>query len=257
MLTENIVKGIIINVLFISLIILFCILLVKLYIKKTKEHNQKELAFQKTLTQTILETQEQVLNNLAQELHDDAGQQLTAINFQIENLKLDQPQWQPQLQPIGESVQQVAQTIRSLSHSMTHQLLLQNTLSDVMEKEIKRLNRNSRVALVFQYDKQEIGLPENEKIILYRIFQECLNNALKHAQANQILVRWLASDPKTLLITDDGVGFEPDWNSNHSMGLTTMQQRAMLIGYELTIISHLGKGTEIIIIDKKSDYGKN
>jgi glucose-6-phosphate-specific signal transduction histidine kinase len=83
----KIALGILLSIAFTCLIFLFCLALIKLYIKKIKEHNQKELNFQKELNTTIIETQEQVLNNISQDLHDDAGQQLTYINLQLEYLK--------------------------------------------------------------------------------------------------------------------------------------------------------------------------
>jgi glucose-6-phosphate-specific signal transduction histidine kinase len=90
---KDIAFGIIISLLFISLVVLFCVIIIKLYVQKIKKYNkelyQKDLDHERNLNTTIVETQEQVLQNISQELHDDAGQQLTVINFQLENLKLD------------------------------------------------------------------------------------------------------------------------------------------------------------------------
>ena len=140
---DNIAYGIIIGMLFISLVLLFCILLVKLYIRKIKNYTaviyQKDIDFQKSLNQTIIETQEQVLNNISQDLHDDAGQQLTYINFQLENLKLDSEGMHETLQPLSDSVRQLSDSIRSISHSLNNQLLLQQDLFKAMEAETIRL----------------------------------------------------------------------------------------------------------------------
>ena len=82
---SNITFGIVTILLFVTLIVLFCIILIKLYVRKIKNYTkviyQKDIDFQKSLNETIIETQEQVLNNISQDLHDDAGQQLTYINF--------------------------------------------------------------------------------------------------------------------------------------------------------------------------------
>src|SRR5690606_6684395 len=109
---SNIAFGILIAVFFISLIVLFCVLIVKLYINKIKTYTrviyEKDLEFQRTLNTTIIETQEQVLTNISHDLHDDAGQQLTYINFQLENLKLDSPDLQNIMAPVSESLTQLS-----------------------------------------------------------------------------------------------------------------------------------------------------
>ena len=115
---NDIALGIIISLLFISLVVVFCAVLIKLYIKKINEHNQKEIQFQKTLNASILETQEQLLNSISQDLHDDAGQQLTVINFQLENLKLDINDIDNKLEAVSTSVAQLANSLRKISHSL-------------------------------------------------------------------------------------------------------------------------------------------
>ena len=104
----KIILGIIISLLFISLVIIFCAVIIKLYIKKIKEHNIKELEFQKTLNQTIVETQEQVFENISQDLHDDIGQQLTFVNFQLEKVKLDATNQIDDLEKLTNSISKVS-----------------------------------------------------------------------------------------------------------------------------------------------------
>ena len=138
--TFEIAFGIIVVFLLVCLIILFCGLLIKLYIYKVKKYTrvifQKDIDFQKTLNTTIIETQEQVLKNISQDLHDDAGQQLTYINFQLENLKLDAPEFSSTLQPISESVSLLSSSIRGISHSLNNQLLRQHDLLKAIESEL-------------------------------------------------------------------------------------------------------------------------
>jgi len=105
---DKIVYGIVIGFLFIGTMLFFCVILIRLYFKKIKKYTrllyQKDLDFQKDLTTTIIETQEQVLENISKDLHDDTGQQLTVINFQLENLKLDSPKRQEELAPLSDSI---------------------------------------------------------------------------------------------------------------------------------------------------------
>ncbi len=250
---EELISGIIISIAFISLIVLFCVLLVKLYIKKIKDHTQKELAFQETLKEAIIETQEQVLQNVSKDLHDDAGQQLTSINFQLENLKLDSPDLEKALAPISASVGQLSQSIRSISHSLNNQLELQQDVIKAIESEIARLKKNKRVTITFAFEalvsKQ---FTSNESIFIYRIFQECINNSLKHSKATEINIAISTKPEFELVFSDNGVGFDTQKNTSEaSMGLSNMKTRSQHINYGLTIDSKQGAGTTIILSETK------
>ncbi len=251
---KYIVFGIIISLLFFSIVIIFCLFLGKLYIKKIKEHNEKQLAFHKTLNETIIETQEQVLNNISQDLHDDAGQQLTYINFQLENLKLDSPELQETLSPISQSVGQLSQSIRSISHALNNQLLLQQDLIKAIATEVERLQKNTKVVLTFAMEetpKKKFSV--NEKIFIYRIFQECLNNSFKHAKATEVNIQINTGMGFEMQITDNGKGFDLTEAANKkSMGLLNMKNRAESIDYTLDITAAPGKGTTVLLTQNKT-----
>lgn len=254
---NNVAFGIIIGLLFVSLLILFCVVLVKLYIRKIKNYTeviyQKDIDFQKTVNQTILETQEQVLQNISQDLHDDAGQQLTYINFQIENLKLDSPELNQTLQPLSESVGNLSQSIRNISHSLNSQMLLQQDLIKAIESEIIRLQKGS-IPIHFDLKGESKRIfSTNEKIVIYRIFQEIMNNCFKHSKASLIEIRLKANPDFEMVISDNGKGFDYEKikNSTATIGLQNIISRAAIIDYSVTIWSENGKGTKITLTEKK------
>lgn len=250
---DKIVLGIIIGFFFIVFLLFFCVVLIRLYFTKinayTQQLFQKDLDFQKTLTTTIIETQEQVLNNISQDLHDDAGQQLTYINFQLENLKLDSPALQETLAPLSASVTQLSQSVRSISHALNNQLVLQQDLVKSMAAETERLQKNAKASLQFTFEEQvHKHFSANEKIFIYRIFQECLNNCFKHSKATFIDIHVSTQPHFKMVIADNGKGFSPDAVKNQkSMGLANMTHRASSIGYALTIDSAPGAGTRITL----------
>ncbi len=255
--TYNIARGIIVGLMFISLATLFCVLFVKLYIKKIKNYTrviyEKDIEFQKSLTAAIIETQEQVLTNISQDLHDDAGQQLTYINFQLENLKFDSPQMETTLQPVSDSVRNLANTIRRISHSLNNQMLLQDDFLKAFAAEVSRM-KNDTVTISLdapQNFPRELGT--NEKIVIYRIFQELVNNSLKHAQASHINIT-LKCDPFfTLIVKDNGNGFDPSAvKSNQTLGISSMISRATAINYRFDVASEKGKGTTITLTENES-----
>src|SRR5690606_33865453 len=200
--------GIIIVVLLVSLVVLFCAILIKLYISKITKYNkvlyEKEIEHQKQINQSIIETQEQVLQNISQELHDDAGQQLTYINFRLENLKLDSDEFHLKLDPVSDAVSQLSFSIRNLSHSLNNHILSQQDLLKAVETEVKRINQLNKIKIDFQAPKnQSTNLSTNEKIVIYRIFQELVNNALKHSEAKNIIVSVSISPYFKMIISDD------------------------------------------------------
>lgn len=255
---NNIAFGIIIGLLFVCLVVLFCAILIKLYIRKIRNYTaliyQKDLEFQKAINETIIETQEQVLNNISQDLHDDAGQQLTYINFQIENLKLDSGEMHTVLQPLSDSVRRLSDSVRSISHALSNQLLLQQDLFKAMEAEALRLQKNDRIDISFEI-KGKAGktFSVHEKIMIYRIYQEILSNIFKHAKATSVAIELLDGPYFTLHITDNGKGFDPEKTKNGTtLGLHGMVQRAAIINYTLNINSAPGKGTAIMLSENQN-----
>jgi signal transduction histidine kinase len=227
-----------------------------------KEKNQFEetisrnhIDFQKTINNTILETQEQVLQNISQDLHDDAGQQLTVINFQLENLKLDSQELDSALTPISKSVNELSKSIRSISHSLNNQLLSQQNLIKAIEIEVDRLQENKSIKINFVHDASNVQLFDtNQKIVLYRIFQETINNILKHSKASIIDINIKYNPKFEIKISDNGQGFDLQQisNSKHSLGLKNIINRAKIINFEAQIFSEIGNGTVVIL----SDLGK-
>ena len=253
---DNIAFGIVISVLFVSMLVLFCALLIKLYINKIKNYTrliyQKDLEYQKTLNITILETQEQVLNNISQDLHDDAGQQLTYINFMVENLKLDKPEINDTLNPLSQSIVTLSNSIRSISHSLNSQLLVQESLFKAIEAEVQRLNTNTRINFdfVFKGTRKKV-FDSNEKIVIYRIFQEVINNTLKHSEATVVNVTLKTEPFFEMIITDNGKGFDFNQSDEKSgMGLKNIIKRAEIINFRVAIDTVPEKGTTITVSER-------
>jgi len=254
---NQIVLGIIIAFIFIGLILFFCVILIRLYFNKIRKYtellHEKDLDFQKAITQTVIETQEQVLNNISEDLHDDAGQQLTYINFQIENMKLDSPELEKILDPVSQSLGNLSKSIRSISHALNSQLLLQQDVIKAIIIEIERLQKNNKIEIIYSFEEIAVKkFSDNEKIIIYRIFQECISNILKHAKASKMNVSITTKPHFKMIITDNGKGFNStDKKDQLSLGLTNMANRANSIAYHLAIESEVGSGTTITLSENK------
>ncbi len=244
--------GIMTILIFVLIILLFCFIIIKLYIQKAKKHQQeiyqKNINFQKTINATILETQEQLLRSISDDLHDDAGQQLTVINFQLENLKLDFPA--NNLNSVSDSVTKLSQTIRQISHSLSSNWLDKNGLFGAIESEINRIQKNRTIQISFVNQSIENQKLSNDvQIVLYRIFQEIINNILKHAKASEIEILIKSDSNFEMQIKDNGIGFdsgETITNLN-SLGLQNLVKRAEIIDYSIQFISEINQGCTVVV----------
>ncbi len=250
--------GIIVVFLLVCLIILFCGLLIKLYIHKVKKYTsliyQKDIEFQKTLNTAIIETQEQVLKNISQDLHDDAGQQLTFINFQLEHLKLDSPELESALLPISQSVSQLSSSVRGISHSLNNQLLLHHDLLNAIKAEVERMRKMKSIDIHFTCtDDKKKEFTSQEQIFVYRIFQEMMNNMLKHSKASQVDVTIAITPFFKMTVKDNGKGFDTTSGTNRTLGLRSMVERAALIGYRLEIDSMIDHGTTLTLTENSTN----
>jgi signal transduction histidine kinase len=125
------------------------------------------------------------------------------------------------------------------------------------------IGRTSPVPVQFETLGNGLEIEQTQKINLYRIAQEAINNAIKHARANSINVQLSEEDDKIqLMIEDDGRGFEKDgpYDQSSHHGLVNMRERAEIMGGKLTIESDSERGTLIIVEaplkNKKPDYAK-
>lgn len=248
----DIAIGIIITFLFVCMAILFCAILIKVYVAKIKKYNQalfdKQLEQQQAVSQAILETQDATLNNLSQELHDDAGQRISYLNFQLESLKLKDQLQTADLDQLTTTVTDIATGIRDMSHSLTTSSLKDLPLLEVMNRELQRVDKLGLVTCtLIAPEASSFKFGFAEKVIHYRIFQEILNNMMKHSQARAFTVEVTQVQNPHFVYTDNGAGFKPT-ETKRSNGLRNIESRAQLINYSFDMQSSPNNGTTITLI---------
>ena len=207
---------------------------------------KREQEFQKALAQSAHEIKEQTLKNIGMELHDNVGQLLSVAKMQI-NMGLNQldPQHKEVFQDARETVGQSLTEIRSLSKVINGEVMAQWRLFEAVEEEVKRLQKSGIVKVNFSTKGKVFPVANTEKIIIFRIIQECCSNVVKHAQASELDIQ-ITYQPEeiNIYIKDDGIGFDPDQKAKGS-GMINMKNRAHLIHAELTFDSKLQQGTTI------------
>lgn len=208
----------------------------------------KETQFQQELTLAITEMKETTLSYIGQELHDDLGQKMSVAKLMINHGLEDENGNQKEiLKEINEIIGESIRDIRSLSKSFITEQVENLGLIQSIQREVSRIDRLNLMQILFEHDTDKIDITSKDSLILFRIVQETINNALKHSRAKNMKIS-LKNTPKAIeiILQDDGIGFEKE-NSKKGSGLISMQKRANLINTDFELKTATGKGTKITI----------
>lgn len=206
---------------------------------------QLQVDYEKELRLVESEVQEQTLTNVSRELHDNIGQLLTLIRLQLEQETIDDEEMATRFEPMDKTITDTIDQVRLLSHSLNTDHLEQAGLTAAISKEIKRIKQIKNINIHWQNDDKEPTVGNDQKIMVFRIFQELLNNALKHARAKNLYITLNGGEGFLLSIEDDGKGFDvtETLNSGKGSGLLNMLKRAKLANLSLDIRSTKDKGS--------------
>ncbi len=206
------------------------------------------------LTRQLVTAQEGERRRISIELHDEAGQSLTAmkinLNLLSKNLPDDQPELKEQLNSLAELAEDTLQKLRMLAQNLRPPSLEKLGLNKTLEGLC--LQFANRTNITIDYEGTEIKAIQDEaKITIYRLLQEALTNAAKHADADFIKVKLKKENGNvTVSIQDNGKGFNTGElfrykNSVDGMGLGGMMERLEFIGGQLEVFSKQKKGTKV------------
>jgi nitrate/nitrite-specific signal transduction histidine kinase len=203
--------------------------------------------YQRTRVLAVVEER----NRLARELHDSVTQLLYSITLFAEwarrLVRDDEPdQAQSCLDQLGETAQQALREMRLLVFELRPPALEQEGLVGALRERLEAVEERLGVDTRLLVDGA-VELPALLEEGLYRIAQEALNNALKHAAATSVTVRVYAEGERVQLeIADNGKGFDPDQaRAEGGLGLVSMQERAHDLGGSLSIVSTPGQGATV------------
>lgn len=242
-------------VLLVGFIISFAFLFQRRQFQYRREKQTLQETFDRTLLQSQLETQNQTLAYIGQELHDNLGQMLSVAMLQLNGLEdeLTEPAQQATLHRMVSTIEGAIQALRQLAKTLDSGTVQRFGLTDSLALELERIEQTGRYQTQLQRTGQPYALGEKADIILFRMAQESLNNALKHARACALTIT-VDYQPEQVVLTiaDDGRGFVMAGATTRGpaqagSGLGNLQQRAGLLGGSCRIESQLGAGTQVCI----------
>lgn len=243
----------IILVLLVVFIISFAFLFQRRQVQFRAEKQALHEAYQREILQSQIETQNQTLQHLGEELHDHIGQLLAVAMLQLNVLdeKLEQTPHQTNVQQTGSLLRQVLNDLRTLSKTLNTDALTQLGLHDSIALELERIRRTGRYQTRLTVTGEPRPLNPQVGIVVFRMVQEAISNTLKHANAKTILVGIdYPPDRFRVRITDDGKGL-PETQGGlptvSGQGLSNLHRRANLLGGHCTVFSEPGEGCAVTI----------
>ncbi len=235
---------------FLLLMTLFIVFLLMAYKKRDRSHvlekRRLEEEFRHQLLQSQIEVQEQTFQQIGKELHDNVGQLLSTSRMLIGLAERSIGQPPDTLLTANATIGEAISEIRSLSKSLDKDWLEQFDFIQNLKTEISRINAGKEINAVLK-SEEVLNLPSAQRIILFRIVQEAIQNAVKHGRCRNISIS-IQKEKQSIRITieDDGSGFDID-KVNRGMGLSNIQRRAAILNGSASYRTAENKGTAITI----------
>jgi hypothetical protein len=231
-------------------IIYFVVLYRNKQIRNKQEQQQLQASFRQELLKAKIEMQEQTLTHVSREIHDNITQVLSFVKLDLAMINtVDDAQKSSKINDIRELVSQAITDLRDLSKSLSFEHITKMGLVKIIEREGARINKSGIINIVVVTEGTVISLGEQRELVLFRIFQEALNNALKYSGAKDFKIG-LQYYPQlfNLTLEDNGKGFLAGSDEKgDGSGLKNIENRAALIGAVATINSAPGDGCVIRI----------
>ncbi len=206
------------------------------------------------LTKKLFQTQEEERRRIARELHDEAGQSLTAINLALEGLGRLIPEHEKEIfdeiYEIRRMLQRASAEIRNLSYRLHPTLLTDLGLEPALRSYFRQVSERTGIRISFRMVGFTERLDRELETTLYRLAQEALTNTIKHSGAENFSLSIIKSYPNIIFSAeDDGIGFDTESmeKNPNSLGLVGMRERVLLLGGTFVIRSQPMVGTKIRI----------
>jgi len=211
----------------------------------------------RNLSRRLIDVSEDEKKRLAADLHDEFGQSLTSLHFDLESLERSIPrefeEQKTKTQSLIKKVECLADSVRKTTSYLRPDLLDHLGLVPALEWSIHDFtSRRTETEVDFQTLGLKKRLNPKIELVLYRLFQECMTNISKHANATRVEIMLTYSHPRVIFVVrDNGMGHDlskhgaPGRKSPGGIGLLSMKERVASLGGSIDIASAPGKGMTI------------
>lgn len=195
----------------------------------------------------LIDTQEKERESFARELHDGLGTLLTTMKLKMENIGMDNEK----AKELRELLNKTIMETRSLARNLMPSVLMDFGLNETLNQLVKDIRDNTQIKVKFvnELENSKTSLDKGKSVGLYRIAQEAINNALKHANCTEITLSVTEFDDQIVMfVKDNGEGFDHETLRGGGLGLRNMEERTRTLNGHLMIESDEdGTSIEVII----------
>jgi len=221
------------------------------------EYRNRDRLLQEEFSRQQIESQEAERKRLAAELHDGLGQNLLVMNNELQQFLQESKEAGKELQQVASLLQESIEETREIASNLHPHHLDRLGFCAAVEAMTETLSRSTGLTITTCCDAVDHLLPKETEIHVYRIMQEALTNVVRHAAAKNVQVQVRNNcDSIEITVADDGKGFNmdkapkrrpfpPSTNGFHGFGLSTMTERARIIGGTINIESVPAAGTTV------------
>lgn len=205
------------------------------------------------LSQKLVNAQEEERRSLSRDLHDQIGQVLTAVRISVGNVEeaLHNPDGSDkatvQLEQAKRLSEQALRSVREIAMGLRPAMLDDLGLGAALEWQARQFSRLCDVPVTARLEGDLDSLSEAHRVCVYRVVQEALNNAAKHAKASEIVITVSGSLAGVRIeVRDNGAGFDTTPKSGTGLGLVGIKERVRQLGGDANIDSRPGLGTTLL-----------
>ncbi|RZU42167.1 signal transduction histidine kinase [Edaphobacter modestus] len=210
------------------------------------------------LTARLESAQEEERRNLSRELHDEVGQSMAAMLVELG--RLESAPWgddgaRSRLSALREQAEQSVRSVRDIALLLRPSMLDDLGLVPALKWQGRETARRTGLRIRVDAEESNDELPDSYKTCIYRVVQEALHNAVKHAKAKSIRISFRqATSGMDLRIEDDGIGFDPE--TEKGLGLLGIEERIMRLDGEIKVTAKVGQGTVLTVHLPRLDMEK-
>lgn len=235
--------GLITSSVLVSGVIFYCYQRVRFF-----RHQSEELSdrYNCQVIQAAWESQENERRRFAADLHDEVGATLAAARLGLEMLAREKPAIKGRIQESINLIDDTVDSIRRISHGLMPATLERYGLREALLELCQQLTLNTELAVEFEEQGKWLNLSPQRETLIYRIVQELVQNALKHAGKGPIVIHVVWRESLTVEVSDHGSGFDATLRSNTlGIGMLNLENRARLLGGRVNYARRQPTGTRV------------
>lgn len=231
-------------------IVLFVVFYQKKMLQEQLRRQEMEAEFQQRMLQATLDSQENERRRLAADLHDSIGAMLSTIKVGLVTLVRKEKIPEEEVLPTKQMLDDTIESVRAISRNLMPSTLEKFGLSQAIREMCERITETAKLPTLFNECGESIPLEKGKEIMLFRIVQELINNAIKHSGATEITVDVNWNDYLYIAVADNGKGFDYERQRDSKgnakgLGLYNIENRSRLMGAGIKFENGKSGGSKI------------